>query len=127
MVSLILISHSPKITEGVKDLAREMAKDAPIYAVGGNDDGGLGSSYERIKEAIGKAIGPDGAIILYDLGSSVMTATVVLDELDEETLSRIKVSKAPLVEGAIVAAVGIDSGQSLDDIYTSLKEIEMTK
>ena len=127
MVSLVLLSHSRKIVEGTKELAEEMARDAPIFVAGGTDDGEMGSSYELIKDAIEKAYGPDGVIILYDLGSSVMTAALVLEELDENMRARIKVMNAPLVEGAIAAAVEINSGASLEEVETVLKEIEMIK
>ena len=127
MVSLILLSHSRKIVEGTKELAIEMAKNAPIFVAGGTDDGGMGSSYELIKNVIEKAYGPDGAIILYDLGSSAMTAELVLEDLDEEMRARIKVMNAPLVEGAVAAAVEINSGASLEEVEMALKEIEMIK
>ena len=127
MVSLILLSHSRKIVEGVKELAEEMAQDVPIFISGGNNEGGLGSSYELTKDAVEKALGPDGVIILFDLGSSFMTAELVLDELDEKVRERIKIVKAPLVEGAVIAAVQISIGSSLEEVEAVLKEIEMIK
>ena len=35
MVSLMLLSHSRKIAEGVKELAEEVSGGAPVIAVGG--------------------------------------------------------------------------------------------
>ncbi len=127
MVSLILLSHSEKIAEGLKDLAFEMAREIPIYSVGGDGSGGLGSDYEKIRETILNAYTDDGIIILFDLGSSRMTASLVLEELDEEMSQNIKILNIPLVEGAVTAAVTISSGASLNDIVESLKEIEMIK
>jgi dihydroxyacetone kinase phosphotransfer subunit len=127
MVSLVLLSHSPGIVSGVKDLALEMASDINIYVAGGNGSGGLGSDYELIKETIEKAYTNDGIIILYDLGSSAMTASLVLDELEETKVNNIKMMNAPLVEGAIVAAVEIASGATLLEVEDTLKEIEMIK
>jgi len=127
MVSLILISHSQKIVEGLKDLVGEMAKGIPIFVAGGNSEGGLGSNYELIKDVIQQAQSPHGSVILFDLGSSAMTAETVLDELDDAIKSNIKIVNAPLVEGAIVAAVEIRSGASLEDILATLKDIEIIK
>ena len=127
MVSLVLLSHSRKIVEGTKELAAEMAREAPIFVAGGTDDGSMGSSYELIKDTIEKAYSADGIIILYDLGSSAMTAALVLDDLDEQMRARIKLMNAPLVEGAVAAAVEINSGANLEDVEMALKEIEMIK
>ena len=127
MVSLVLLSHSRKIVEGTKELAEEMAREAPIFVAGGTDDGSMGSSYELIKDTIEKAFSADGVIILYDLGSSAMTAALVLDDLDEQMRARIKLMNAPLVEGAVAAAVEINSGANLEDVEMVLKEIEMIK
>ena len=127
MVSLFLLSHSAKVVEGIKDIAAEMAKEAPIFVAGGTPDGGLGSDYELIKDTLLKAYNTDGVVILFDLGSSAMTAGLVLDELDDDVKSKIEVSNAPLVEGAIVAAVEIASGSKLEDVMGTLKDIEMVK
>ena len=127
MVSLILLSHSRKVVEGIKDIAGEMARRTPIFIAGGDSEGGLGSNYDMIKDVIQQAYSPDGAVILFDLGSSAMTAEVVLDELEDAMKHSFKIVKAPLVEGAIVAAVEINSGSSLGDVLESLKDIEITK
>lgn len=127
MVSLILLSHSIKVVEGIKDIAGEMAKDIPIYIAGGNSEGNLGSDYENIKDVMNQASGPHGVVILYDLGSTAMTAETVLDEMENDTKSRFKIVNAPLVEGAIVAAVEIRSGATLEEVLEALKEIEIIK
>jgi len=127
MVSLVLLSHSPEIVSGVKDLALEMAAGTNIRIAGGNGSGGLGSDYELIKKTIEEAYTKDGVVILYDLGSSAMTASLVLDELDESMTRNIKMMDAPLVEGAIVASVEISSGATLEEVEATLKEIEIIK
>lgn len=127
MVGLVLLSHSLKLVEGIRDIVDEMAKGIPLYLAGGNSEGGLGSSYELIKEVFQKAYSPEGVIVLYDIGSSFMTAEFVLDELDDNIRSSIKIIKAPLVEGAIVAAVEISSGASFVDLCELLREMEMVK
>jgi len=127
MVGLVLISHSQKLLEGIREIIDEMAKDIPLYLAGGNPEGGLGSNYELIKETIQKACSSEGTVVLYDIGSSFMTAELVLEELDDSVRSAIKIMKAPLVEGSIVAAVEISAGADLAAVCESLKEIEMIK
>ena len=127
MVSLVLLSHSPDIVSGVRDLALEMAANANIFIAGGNGSGGLGSNYELIKSTMEEAYTDAGMVILYDLGSSAMTASLVLDELEESWTNNIKMMNAPLVEGAIVAAVEIASGATLVEIEATLKGIEIIK
>jgi len=127
MVGLVLISHSRKLLEGIQEIIDEMAKGIPLYLAGGNPEGGLGSNYELIKETIQKASSSEGTVILYDIGSSFMTAELVLEEFDDSISSVVKIMKAPLVEGSIVAAVEISTGASLEAVCESLKEIEMIK
>jgi dihydroxyacetone kinase phosphotransfer subunit len=127
MVGLVLVSHSSMILEGIRELVNEMAKGMPLYLAGGSPEGGLGTNYELIKAAIQKSCNSEGTVILYDIGSSFMTAELVLEELDDSESSTVKIMKAPLVEGSIVAAVEISAGASFATVCESLKEIEMIK
>ena len=127
MVSLILLSHSPKIVDGIKDMLDEMAKGIPLFVAGGDGAGGLGSDYELIKDTMHKAYNPQGVVILFDLGSSFMTADTVLDEMDDAMRAKFVFARVPLVEGAIVAAMEISSGAGLEDVLAALKEMEMVK
>ena len=52
MVSLLIVSHSEKLAEGVRELAGEMVSDVPMEAVGGTSDGRLGNDYSKIYEAL---------------------------------------------------------------------------
>ena len=74
MVGIVIVSHSQKLAEGVKELAEMMANNVHIEAAGGLDEGLLGTSYERVKVAIEDVCGTDGAVVLMDMGSAVMTA-----------------------------------------------------
>jgi len=64
MIGLILVSHSEKITDGIKDLVVEMTKDAvPIVSAGGTSDGRLGTSADKIVEAINELSGCNSILI----------------------------------------------------------------
>ena len=49
---VVLVSHTKEIPEGLKRLIGEVAKDVPITTAGGLEDGGIGTSMERISQAI---------------------------------------------------------------------------
>src|SRR5689334_21093352 len=105
MVGLVLVSHSARLAEGVKDLAEGMTGGAvKIAAAGGGPEGSLGTSAEIIGAAIDTVYDPDGVLVLMDLGSAVMSAEVAVESLDPERAERVLLSNGPLVEGAVVAA-----------------------
>lgn len=126
MIGLVIVSHSSLIAEGTKQLALQMADPAlKIISAGGTSDGKLGTDMRKIKLAIEKAINPDGVLILTDLGSSVLTTEMVIDMLEEADIdvSKIKIANAPLVEGAVVAAVEASFG---NDVFSVKQKTEAT-
>ena len=127
MVSLLIVSHSKKIAEGVKELAGEVSGGANIYAIGGSKAGTLGSDYDSILEALTSAVGRGDVIVLADMGSSVLTVETAIDAMDEKDQSRIHVSAAALVEGSVLAAVSIAGGAGLDEVLSQLEEFNLDK
>ena len=119
MVGIVIVSHSPKLAEGVVEIATMMAADAPIAAAGGLEEGGFGTSFERIVEAVQDVDQGAGVAILMDMGSAVMTAEMVCEALDD---TKIRLLDAPLVEGAVLAAVESQMGTSLDDLAAKIGE-----
>jgi phosphoenolpyruvate---glycerone phosphotransferase subunit DhaM len=116
-VGLVVVSHSARIAEGVVELAGQMAPRVRIHAAGGTDDGGIGTDATLIAEAIAAADEGDGVLLLVDLGSAVLSAQVAIDELvDEEIRGRVRIAEAPVVEGAVVAAVQASTGATLDEV-----------
>lgn len=102
MIGLVIVSHSEILAEGVVEVATDMASEATVIAGGGTDDGRVGTSVERIGEAIGTASeGSEGVVVLVDLGSAVMNAEMAIEESDADVV----IADAPLVEGALNAAV----------------------
>lgn len=119
MVGIVIVSHSQKLAEGVVEIATMMAADAPIAAAGGLEEGGFGTSFERITEAVQDVDQGDGVAILMDMGSAVMTAEMVCEALGD---TKIRLLDAPLVEGAVLAAVESQMGTSLDDLAAKIGE-----
>jgi PTS hybrid protein len=117
MIRLVIVSHSSKVAEGVKEMADQMSQGrVSIAAAGGVDDETLGTNAERIFAALQEVYSPDGVLILMDLGSAVMSAQMAIEMMDEAQQKHIQMTDAPLVEGAIVAAVEASLGRSLDEV-----------
>jgi PTS hybrid protein len=117
MIGIVIVSHHPKIAEGVRDLAKEMTQGkVTITAAGGVDDTAIGTNVERIYQAMLTASSEDGVLVLMDLGSAVLSTQAAVEMLPEEDRSRVRLSNAPLVEGAIVAAVEASIGNDLAQV-----------
>lgn len=117
MIGIVLVSHSAGLARGVKELADGMTGGSvKIAAAGGGPDGGLGTDVEAIRAAIDEVDSPDGVLILMDLGSAVMSAEVAVESLDPERAQHVLLSNAPIVEGAVVAAVEASIDKSLRDV-----------
>lgn len=122
MVGIVIVSHSWKIAEGVKDLARQVASpDARIVAAGGMADGEIGTDAVMISEAIREADGGDGVVVLADLGSGVMSAEQAIELLEDENIA-VRLADAPVVEGAVAAAVEAACGSPIEDVIRVAEE-----
>src|SRR5688572_8555840 len=121
MIHLVLVSHSRPLAEGLADLVRQMGPpELMVSAVGGTEDGHggvhLGTNALAIVEAIHAQPDADGILIFIDLGSAVLSAETAVDMLEPEMQARCCISNAPLVEGAIVAAIESGLDRTLDEI-----------
>jgi phosphoenolpyruvate-protein phosphotransferase/dihydroxyacetone kinase phosphotransfer subunit len=127
MVGIVIVSHSVRIAEGVAELAREMGgADVKLETAGGleavvDDESGavehpIGTDAVRVMDAIERAWSDDGVLVLMDLGSAVLSAEMAIDLLGDERRERILLCEAPLVEGAVAAAVTAKLGMSLEQV-----------
>lgn len=116
-VSLVLVSHSHALATGLAELAGQMAPGVRILPVGGADDLRLGTSFDRITEALEQATADGGeAVILADLGSAVLTVEAVLD-FDPDL--RASLAGGPFVEGAAAAAVAAHGGLDVEAVMSA--------
>ena len=121
-VGLVIVSHSARLAEGVVELAGQMAHgEVRLIAAGGTDEGGLGTSLTKVRAAIEAADSSDGVLLLVDLGSAALVAEMALEELGAEQRQRIAISDAPLVEGAIAAAVEAWVGSPLATVAATAR------
>jgi len=113
-VGIVVVSHSSLLAKGIVELAGEMAPDVTLVPVGGLPDGGLGTDFEAVSAAIAEADSGAGVALLYDLGSAKMVAELSVEALDDP--SRAVVVDAPLVTGAMAAAVAAQGNAGLDTV-----------
>ncbi|AZA12402.1 dihydroxyacetone kinase phosphoryl donor subunit DhaM [Corynebacterium gerontici] len=110
-VGIVLVSHSKRLAEGLRELAQQMAPDVTIIAAGGID-GGIGTSYDRIEQAVDPLLAEGREVLLLsDLGSATMTVEMIVDFHEGEA---IRFVNAPFVEGAVAAAVAAQQGEDLN-------------
>ena len=122
-VRLVLVSHSAEIASGLAEMAGQIAgPDVEIVAAGGAVDGSLGTDGGRVLEVLRAAATGAGAVVLVDLGSSVLSVKAALSELEPAEATRFLLADAPLVEGAIAAGVTASTGASLAEVAAAAEE-----
>jgi phosphocarrier protein FPr len=117
VVGLVIVSHSAVLARGVVELARQMGGDeVAIEPAGGmaEPEGEIGTDAGLVMGAIERAAGPDGVLVLMDLGSAVMSAEMAVEMLAGGP--RVLLCEAPLVEGAVAAAARARTGAPLDEV-----------
>lgn len=117
---ILIVSHSPKIAEGVKDLIEQAAPSISITYAGGTDDDQIGSSLEKIQQAVDDNQG-EQILAFYDLGSSKMNLEMLLEMTDR----KIKKYDVALVEGAYTAATLAEINSPIDQIENSLASLKI--
>jgi len=111
LVGLVLVSHSEQLVEGLGAIVAQFGgTDVPVALAGGTDDGRIGTTAPRIESAIRSILdgGSEGALVLLDFGSALLSLEVALEWLDPADRARVVVSDAPLVwlfvAGALLVA-----------------------
>ncbi len=130
MISLVIVSHSTKLAEGVAELARGMAGSAVrIAATGGLDlpDHPLGTDGTLVLHAIEEVYSEDGVLVLVDLGSAVLSTEMALEQIASQRRERVLLCDAPLVEGAIAAAVSARLGRTLEEVMAEARGAAQAK
>jgi PTS hybrid protein len=123
LVGLVLVSHSAGIADGLAELVGQVAgPDVPIVAAGGGPEGSLGTDGAKVLRALARAAGGAGAVVLMDLGSSILSVRAALQELTPAQRERLVVVDAPLVEGAVAAGVTASTGADVGAVADAARE-----
>ena len=118
-VGIVVVSHSRVLAQAAADLAAQMlvGRDLRLAIAAGLDETTLGTDAMQIKDALEQVDGPDGVVVLMDLGSAVLSTELALDLLDDPTgRDRVTLSPAPIVEGLVAAAVAAAGGATRAEV-----------
>ncbi|MHC5252777.1 dihydroxyacetone kinase phosphoryl donor subunit DhaM [Listeria kieliensis] len=117
---IVIISHSKDVAKGVSDIISQVAADVSITYSGGTDDGGIGTSFDKVNEAFEKNAA-EKVYAFYDLGSAKMNIETVMELLDKEII----LFNAPILEGAYATAAQVQMDEKTEVIKENLKSIEI--
>ncbi|MEO6827287.1 MAG: dihydroxyacetone kinase phosphoryl donor subunit DhaM [Microbacteriaceae bacterium] len=117
-VGLVFVSHSDKVAAGLVEIARQMAPSVAMAAAGGTDDQAVGTSFQKVGDAIRAVNSGSGVVILCDLGSAILTAETAIELLDPPG-HEVHIVDAPLVEGAVAAAVAAETGAPVAEVIAA--------
>lgn len=95
---VVLVSHVAQIPQGLARLVAEVAKDVPVTTAGGLADGGVGTSMDRILQAITDNTA-DEIYAFYDLGSAKMNLELAIEMTDK----KVQLFDVAFIEGAYTA------------------------
>ncbi len=124
-VSIVIVSHSPKVAEGAAEMVRQMVGDEIRLAFcGGDPDGGLGTNVGAILEAVESVYSDKGVAILVDLGGAETNSEMAREMMPAGKAKHVVICNAPLVEGAIMAATEAAGGSDLDTVRATAEEFQ---
>lgn len=124
MTGVIIVSHSEKLAEGLRDIVMEMNDGSvEVIAAGGAADGRIGTNTLKIKAAIEALAEREQILIFVDLGSAVICSETAIEMLDDEALQeKVHIVDAPLVEGVVGGVVQATICNDLEKIIETAKE-----
>ncbi|WP_448006520.1 HPr family phosphocarrier protein [Agromyces bauzanensis] len=115
MIGLVIVSHSPRLAEAAVELALQMVHGSvPAIRVAAGVGGGFGTDAAAVAAAIDEVGGPDGVLVITDLGSAVLSAGLALELTESST--EVIVSGGPFVEGITAGLVLAATGAPLAEV-----------
>jgi dihydroxyacetone kinase phosphotransfer subunit len=130
LVSLVLISHSRPLAQALLELLSQFVKSDVKIAVAagaGANHGDFGTDAAEIAQVIQSIYSPDGVLVLMDIGSAILSAEMALEFLPEDIRQHTLLCPAPLVEGAIIAAVQAGVGSDLQTVAREAQQALLPK
>jgi dihydroxyacetone kinase phosphotransfer subunit len=119
VIGLVLVAHSADVIRGVMAMVAQAAPGVPVGGAGGLSGGRLGTNGLEVADALRRVLAAtdrEGVLVLLDLGSASMAVDLALDELGPEDRTLVRLTEAPLVEGAVLAAVASAGGAGMNAV-----------
>ncbi len=129
MVGILVVCHSAKVAEGIAEIASQMVGErAKIVGVGGNEEGGIGTSTADIYDALRELLSEcEGVVVIPDLGSAVLSTKAAIEFLTDAQKSKVIIADAPVLEGAMMAAVEASTGSSKEKVMQVAESAHLLK
>lgn len=129
MIGILVVCHSFKAADGIVEIASQMAGEkVRVVGVGGNEEGGLGTSTANIYEGLDKLLMEcDGVVVIPDLGSAVLSTKAALDFLPEDQKSKVVIADAPVLEGTVLASVEASTGSLVEKVRQVAESAHLLK
>lgn len=124
MIGIVIVSHSKKLAEGLRDLAEQMSQiDVPVAVAAGINDPNnpIGTDATQVYAAIESVYHPDGVLVVMDMGSALLSAETALEFLSPEQKANVYLCSAPLVEGTLSAVIQTAVGSSIQEVLAEAK------
>lgn len=124
-VSLVLVSHSAAVADGVAEIVAQVTGDhVQIVPVGGTRDGAIGTDDDRVSTALRQtsAEKDDVVVVVMDFGSAVLKVRAAIAGLSPDRRGRIVPVDAPLVEGALAAGMAAAQGLPGEAVADAARE-----
>lgn len=115
---ILLVSHVAELADGLARLLKQAAEDITVKAVGGSEDGGIGTSFEKVSVAL-DGMTETNVLAFYDLGSAKMN----LELISEMTDKNLVICDAAFVEGAYLTAALLQADTPYEKICEQLQEL----
>ena len=115
---ILLVSHVEELADGLARLLKQAAEDITVKAVGGSEDGGIGTSFDKLMAALNEMSEPN-ILGFYDLGSAKMN----LELISEMTDKNLIICDAAFVEGAYLTAALLQADTPFEKIREQLQEL----
>ena len=115
---ILLVSHVAELAEGVARLLKQVAEDVTVKAIGGLEDGSIGTSFDKVTAAI-NGMTESNILAFYDLGSAKMN----LELVREMTEKKLVICDAAFVEGSYLTAALLQADTPYEKICEQLQEL----
>lgn len=117
---VLLVSHVAEIADGLAKLISEVAKDVTVKSAGGTPEGGIGTSFDRIEEAL-SSFEEETVLAFYDLGSAKMNLELAIETSDKT----VNLYDTALIESAYTAAALLQAEAPLEAIEEQLNTLKI--
>jgi mannose/fructose-specific phosphotransferase system component IIA len=119
MIGLVLVTHG-RLAEELRHAMEHVVgpqRAVATVCIGPDDD--MERRRQDIRECIASVDQGDGVVVLGDLGSAILTVRHVLDRRRN---GHVRLVDAPLVEGAVAAAVTASAARPVEEVVRAAEE-----